>query len=162
MRRRFRILLDGLAGLSFGFAVLVAVLWVRSYWYTDYLQVFGMQTMLQLCSSRSGASVVLTPVPAPAYALRRFDFQVTGWGTSFEPAGFHSRPYGPWTQWWVTLPHGLIVVPLLLLPAHAWWRRLRPMTDQNRRCRACGYDLRATPERCPECGAIPPTQEAQA
>jgi hypothetical protein len=45
------------------------------------------------------------------------------------------------------------IPPLLWLPRWAW-RRARTRRWQNAgRCTSCGYDLRRSGERCPECGA---------
>jgi hypothetical protein len=48
----------------------------------------------------------------------------------------------------------LILAALLAIP------RLTRRVERDRRfaagcCMRCGYDLRATPEKCPECGAVP-------
>jgi len=54
---------------------------------------------------------------------------------------------------------GLLVLPAGWSAALAWHYDRRRRVLRRRRaagqCLACGYDLRATPDRCPECGRIP-------
>jgi hypothetical protein len=54
------------------------------------------------------------------------------------------------------VPHWLFAVVTAILPARFLWaaRRKRRLVLTGL-CPACGYDLRATPERSPECGTLP-------
>jgi hypothetical protein len=55
------------------------------------------------------------------------------------------------------IPYWFSTVMMAGLP-FIWWRRRhrRRIRVREQRCVNCGYDLRATPERCPECGMIRP------
>lgn len=62
------------------------------------------------------------------------------------------------TQSGVLVPHwfvALVFAALPLLRTHQAirLRRVRRRAEQGL-CESCGYDLRGTPERCPECGAV--------
>lgn len=48
-------------------------------------------------------------------------------------------------------------IPIGVLLLAAAWLRLRSRAPSRGRC-LCGYDLRASPDRCPECGSFVPTQ----
>jgi hypothetical protein len=63
----------------------------------------------------------------------------------------------------VWIPHWFLLLASGLHPTvFALFRARRKRAGWNRgKCDRCGYDLRATPERCPECGTVPPAQPAR-
>jgi hypothetical protein len=55
----------------------------------------------------------------------------------------------PWAVFLISLgPTGISILMMIMVV------RRRMARSRNNLCRHCGYDLRATPERCPECGQL--------
>jgi len=60
--------------------------------------------------------------------------------------------------WWFLSTPGLLWIAAIFFQQIRRWRRPR-----LGRCACCGYDLRASPDRCPECGTpVPPVASASA
>jgi hypothetical protein len=66
-------------------------------------------------------------------------------------------PVNPWRQTYAHVPHwaallffGVLTMPLVMTVHRSIRAKRRAAAGQ---CIACGYDVRATPGRCPECGA---------
>jgi hypothetical protein len=97
-------------------------------------------------------------------------FPATGGGVDWHVAGFrYASRSGPYFG--VTVYTRLVEIPLwficlLTLPAPFLWLRRRRREWRLRRdpylCANCGYNLRGTPDRCPECGTTPAQGQAAA
>jgi hypothetical protein len=170
MKRFLGMLLSAIAVLSLVLCVAVAVLWVRSYEIADG----GLWTRTWAAGSTYGYTQYRMDSVKGSFGVAIAGNQssraVSSGGFRWEPINaasvylptesrygfyYHSNTSG--TFWFRSLfvPHWLIVLLFAALPAAQSARiiaRRRRRHLANRVCTECGYDLRASPERCPECG----------
>jgi hypothetical protein len=169
MKRR---LLNFLTVLSLLLCVAVAVLWVRSYWMADAWG-WARESAAVHAGADSGRLRVGWTVLAPGSTFAPSKTMHISWRLGVDPpaitlpttvsilgfavhrnklpSGFDSAilllPF-----WFVA---GVASLPPAVLLRAARRRREREQQMRNHLCSRCGYDLRATPGRCPECGNAP-------
>jgi hypothetical protein len=96
-------------------------------------------------------------VPAPEFRRGFGRSQVAGFGWTRGGARLMTTPPTPvQTSDTILVPHWAGLLLCSLLPAIHLRRRIRTMRTPGA-CASCGYDLRATRYRCPECGTPVPT-----
>src|SRR3954447_5637347 len=92
-----------------------------------------------------------------AYAGRYWHEMFLQPGRRMPPAFTTTVRGGPATG--LVLPHWAVAIttglPVAVWLAGAYRRRVSRSRSSRGLCPSCGYDLRATRERCPECGAVP-------
>jgi hypothetical protein len=78
-----------------------------------------------------------------------------------EPQAFQSARFSPLLPFWeIKIPHRVLVVLWAIFPTCLVIGRVSVSALKRARtriglCPECGYNMRATPARCPECGAVP-------
>jgi hypothetical protein len=167
-----------LAALSFLLCLASIVLWLRSYWYRDILSFGHAGGNCHVVQSLLGRIHILSNLDGGcsggfSYSgpHRLSPQAIWNGGMSGYPvnpkwhAGFIWQRYSQWQSWrsWARPDElRLIVIPygcpaLLLATPPALWLVRRSCGRRRHRsaaglCPECGYDMRATPRRCPECG----------
>jgi hypothetical protein len=159
VRRLIRHLLFCCLALSLLMGAAMVWLWVRSYQGPDYVEYGGKDRMLYKVISGHGTMDFLIIPRWPQeerFRIDRYDAYVY-YGTRYSK---RLLGFGTDVQWpeyggrYVNVPHwffALCLAGMGVLFGRAWWRRRE---RSGGRCRVCGYDMRATPQRCPECGEV--------
>jgi hypothetical protein len=156
------------AAVSLVLCVATVALWVRSYYYWDAIFLQRGVYSVDARTANGKFNVHMAERHAiPPWTVKVFrtfprdsDPFYSGVPTGWNRLGFRfSHPSDPDFAHaaMVTIPFWFLAAASGVLPAHWSIRHSRRRGHIAGRCSNCGYDLRATPDRCPECGKIPDT-----
>lgn len=158
--------------LSFLLLAAVVVLWCRSPKHADLVTFYTPAGHLAgLASERTGLLLCTTEIPfgsemglsAQTMSASRDEFGPVH-DLLFDPSnerfhflGFHTATgtVGTWSWKYSALivPYWALIIPVGILPLMGFRRLIiRHRRKRRGQCLACGYDLRQSPDRCPECG----------
>ena len=175
MRRR---LLNLLTALSLLLCLAACGLWVRGYWVKDLVGWPRANGHATLASNRGQFVLIVMRHQEPeryyrpaGFYYRRVqvshyspltDYQNPLLTVHFQRLRFSShtwRSQTPESQTWLKVPHYAVAAVTAALPLAAAYRHAARRRRGGRGlCPSCGYDLRATPDRCPECGTARPAE----
>jgi hypothetical protein len=164
-------LLNLLTALSLLLCVGIVALWVKGYQWGGAFEVRVNGVAYQVAWPVGRVALAARPAAAPhpplGYELIRhppvdLDQSYTRRAAFPPPADYHAFAGFGWLHDGgmrsVFAPAWLLALAAALLPAWHLPREWRGRTTDRRRrrgqCLSCGYDLRATPDRCPECGLV--------
>ncbi|HEY2588143.1 MAG TPA: hypothetical protein VGI81_20535 [Tepidisphaeraceae bacterium] len=166
-----RRLLTAASMLSLALCMLAAVLWVRSYWVHESIDRWHPDNGWIVSSNRSTIFFL--------WWTEHSAHDDSGWSWVRNPPSrdgdeafglvSNQQPYVSddgsvvWRNvQWVWFPHWIAFAATCCLPAMAVLGSLHRTFRRRRRrrqfCLSCGYDLRASTARCPECGTPIPAK----
>jgi hypothetical protein len=158
MKRRLFSILTAVSLLLF---VAMGVLWVRSYWVRErvcstFFEPSSPNVWDVVLSSNCG-SLALGFVTGVEGSFGLFNYTSERAEATVPETVAQRCGFGYWhlrRLWMIQIPLWLPVLATAILPA-LWlrnWRQRDRLAHLRRLCLKCGYDLRASKERCPECG----------
>jgi hypothetical protein len=173
MRRLLQWAFNGAAVVSAMLLVVTSVLWIRSYWNEDVVSISSGRQLL-VCESDSGTTAFVWdtgfPHPQPVLVTRPAGSGRLWLRSYVNEEGWHGIENNiQWRHVYETtvtfrvaiLRSAYLAMVTSLLPAiKALAFVFRRRKNVRGCCSTCGYDLRATPNLCPECGAVPRVKEA--